>query len=962
MISFDSDDDDDISIDSEDGCPPLLDRNGDDCPPLLVRNRGYDSDDDSDDESIPDPSAPRPVPMRCTQEPSPAQPILDSLPAPSVGKSPARAMKSIPLPSPEESLATKNEREAFLRRQPSRVQTMINQPFGKENIVQCFKAAARLRHVLFPIWKSGFLEDGSQDWINFCLALPEVHAFMALLKEHINVDIHAIRGFRIGFEADTELSALAIKQTTAAVLHFEGDIAALIRWIGGSHVGAHRDRAQTLHRLRPKLPQHLFDELTRIFYSGIPRQCNVSATEANFQAFYQYGNHSTVDKEPTKTYKALLKDAKRGYVLPFDKRVIPYVLNCHVTPQGMVDLEKPNKKPRPIFDSTFRPEPWCSAINDWTTKDTEKEVLCAYAEIEFMTWLWNLRITYPDRDLFIGDDDVSGAFRWLKYHPNLVAMHTSVQAGYGVFNTGGTFGDNTTPSNWDGLADSRRHVAQWHWLHDPNVVSSAKQYLPQLQFATQPRTMTNTVQYAMATADAIHKGVLDDNGQRIPPSYDHHVDDNLYADVQEYMPRTVSSSVISLYEIIGYPQPIIPDALSQEKFDAMYTHRRTCVGRTFDTRTMTVEITEEKKTQLIDTLQLFLKRPSYSLTEAAEVHGLLENHTRHVNWARPWFYAIQNSMRRQFRVLFRFLQRRFRRDTLVQRLQGTLPQHLWKRIEGLISKEQATWIWRHRSTITMTRAVKASIQMLLTYLQDNNRPWAAKIGLVIQREPTTGSLGDASNIAGGAHCQHTQFWLDIVWPSDVRQAITLPRNNRNHVHINSLEYAVVLLQLAAHIVRFRTMTPAERAKFYPSGIPALPTISVGADNTSAKSWANKLTTKSSQGQALIAIQSEILRQYDVGLNCYHIPGVNNVLADEISRPPTPSLTLSQRAKQLTTKHPFMRTWLYFQPHPQLIQLIISRLCMPHLVDLPRLPSPLGRFVPTASIISNGLPLWGGKTH
>ena len=139
------------------------------------------------------------------------------------------------------------------------------------------------------------------------------------------------------------------------------------------------------------------------------------------------------------------------------------MLHCHLTPQGVVDLNTVHKNPRPIFDSTFRPYPWCSAINDRTSKDNEPRLTFASAELGFMTWLYNLRITYPDVEIYIADDDVSGAFRLMKYHPNLMALHTSIQAGYAVVNTGGTFGDNTSPSNFDPIGLARRIRASALW-------------------------------------------------------------------------------------------------------------------------------------------------------------------------------------------------------------------------------------------------------------------------------------------------------------------------------------------------------------------------------------------------------------------------------------------------------------------------------------------------------------------
>ena len=105
------------------------------------------------------------------------------------------------------------------------------------------------------------------------------------------------------------------------------------------------------------------------------------------------------------------KDNKRGFTLLFDKRLLLFFLHSHIAPQGMVDLQSAFKNPRPIFDSSFRPDVWCLAINDWTSKLTEPPLTFATAELLFMEWLYNLRVTYPFLDIFLGDDDVSGTFR-----------------------------------------------------------------------------------------------------------------------------------------------------------------------------------------------------------------------------------------------------------------------------------------------------------------------------------------------------------------------------------------------------------------------------------------------------------------------------------------------------------------------------------------------------------------------
>ena len=76
------------------------------------------------------------------------------------------------------------------------------------------------------------------------------------------------------------------------------------------------------------------------------------------------------------------------------------------------------------------------------------------------TSVTNLRLSYPDEEIYLGDDDVSGAFRHVKYHPNVVGMHSCVIMNCLLLQTGQNFGDNTSPSNWEVIARTRQQLAQ----------------------------------------------------------------------------------------------------------------------------------------------------------------------------------------------------------------------------------------------------------------------------------------------------------------------------------------------------------------------------------------------------------------------------------------------------------------------------------------------------------------------
>ena len=92
-----------------------------------------------------------------------------------------------------------------------------------------------------------------------------------------------------------------------------------------------------------------------------------------------------------------------------------------------------------------------------------------------------------------------------------------------------------------------------------------------------------------------------------------------------------------------------------------------------------------------------------------------------------------------------------------------------------------------------------------------------QIGHVISRDPQFTSFGDACLTAGGAFCDTLEFWFDIPLSTKTKQAIA-----NELIHINLLEFTVVIIQLAAviSITEENNLVPSVAEKF-PTGIPKL---------------------------------------------------------------------------------------------------------------------------------------------
>ena len=196
-----------------------------------------------------------------------------------------------------------------------------------------------------------------------------------------------------------------------------------------------------------------------------------------------------------------------------------------------------------------------------------------------------------------------------------------------------------------------------------------------------------------------------------------------------------------------------------------------------------------------------------------------------------------------------------------------LPNQLHSRISSIISRHHAQLLWHSSASTAVCSRVSECITELLSSFTDPAFSWNAKIAFIIPREPNIETTGDASHRGGGGHSVVFEFWFDLIWSDEVvYRTKKLPPSDPRYIHINCLEFVVVIIQLIATIVLFRDSTPGELAKQFPNGVPKFPILKSWTDNTPSKGWANKVTAKSRRGQYLLGLYAELLRLYDVGVN------------------------------------------------------------------------------------------------
>lgn len=864
-----------------------------------------------------------------------------------------------PLPTVNNSFSKRN-REMYLKTLPKQVQDHLNNTNGKSYPIRSFYSPPVGRHMLILVMRFGYLDDldvldgnpRETTWMRLGDEVPLISTFLDIMADYGDVDFNPLRGYPPNWEAETDLNLDRTRMTSAALLYFEGDWERCVRWIGGPHVAEHRDVDRIIRFCRGKISDGALNELEMVFRRGAPQQINATSSEDNFLAYYNYGNHGSADIEPDKAFKAMVKTNKRGLSLIFDDRLLMFTLHTHLTPIGCVDLNHPVKKPRVTYDASFRPDLHCYALNDWVSKETEPALTFMDAEMVQMRHLLAVRSAHPNEEILAHADDATGAHNTIKIAPHLVGMHCSRQQGYGVAYTGSPFGVATAAGNYEPIPRARAELAQWLYENEPRIVEWAAKYIPKMS-KTPPPTPEEIEKFTPAPpSDALNPPLHDPvTGRRCPPPFKMYCDDLFLTETTSRITRAIAASAISLYCIMGFPRAETFNALSLEKLDLVTSYECANLGRLWNTRDLSLGMLDYKKKQLIDTLKEFVTKKNVTLSEMAQLLGIVEYHTTHVGWAKPWFFALQNQFRRDLRKKY-FSSKRWAEKhapAIQEKYERELPEHLWYRIKPMISREQARKIWTLRDPIKIDTPARMALAQILYYLTTDKRPWTQPIPLIVPRVPMSHSWGDASSTkGGGAFCPELEFWFDIIWPPHIIRGTKLPSDAPGNVTIAGLEFIVVILQLIAVRVRLDTLTGAKRDRLLPNGPQRFHAHCTYTDSSNSRSWANKVTSTSASSQNLLKYYAELSRRFEINDRTEHIAGKKNDQADDISRNDLFHLPLSQRSEQLFRKYPSMRTYDIFHPSPEIVQALYSALVSKLTVGHPEIPKNLGHFAPITS--------------
>lgn len=676
-----------------------------------------------------------------------------------------------------------------------------------------------------------------------------------------------------------------------AFLCFNCDYGDLIRWLEGPYTDAHRnwtDTFSTLETVRdrqppPDFPNPDYDRAFRACTEGVPLTAhyvsdNHSCAERNQAQLSQDLRQNEADVDET-----LRKEEKLSYHVIFPRflwRFFPGLFlsifrvayrwgdpkpRLCVDPSTTISLSDTGNVNRNI------PDP---GVNE----DENPTIYYGTAFIRYLTWIWNLRISYPTEDILQMTDDISAAFHRVLYHPDMAPAFATVWKNYLIIPASAIFGSRSSPGHYMWKGELRAHFANFAEIPD---TAMQEDLITRLKLPALP-TADEIAAFGQATADSLNPGISHDalgRPERRMPSF---VDDTGVAHIRPWFLPTAGASVHSAYVVFGHPKedPDRPPCINPMKWLEIICHRLQFLGYHVDTRTMTVSWPVDKRKKLLLFLDALITDADQSKGSTPHSVSRVLGLIRHAAPVAP--LGTFRSLRLQY--LF----------------------------NDYLSKAPSTRFlrrWYQRKVVRLPQSILQELRSFRSKITDNvDDPfWTKPIGLLVPREPTLTVYTDASTKAlGGWSGEHDLNHMWRITVQDLTGAGISPKMGWNNphnyhepdldpraLHINILEFFALIIELWICLRQLHTartdptsLSPLAPAELTPHGGHRL---LARADNTSALSWLRYATrTKRPKvrqlARLLTAFLSHSFASSFIRVQGLHLAGIANVSADHLSRP------------------------------------------------------------------------------
>ena len=122
------------------------------------------------------------------------------------------------------------------------------------------------------------------------------------------------------------------------------------------------------------------------------------------------GNQKSLLDNPEIERQVLNKEDKKSHVIVLEDWVCLFSPYSRHTTQGL--MLKIGKNPHWVWDGSTIISPWDKVMNEITSTELESEITFGNVEQLFLRHLYNLRVTYPNLEIFIATAVIKARFRF----------------------------------------------------------------------------------------------------------------------------------------------------------------------------------------------------------------------------------------------------------------------------------------------------------------------------------------------------------------------------------------------------------------------------------------------------------------------------------------------------------------------------------------------------------------------
>ena len=809
---------------------------------------------------------------------------------------------------------------------PTRAELHSPKRFGSPSVNHSNTQTACFETCIYPILTSGYL-----DLYAFC-TVCHTHALFEHLAKMIiqctSYDFTWIAYEDPYWKQQSDVPQSHARAMLAALFHYGMHAPDVMRFLGGTYTGEHRNINDIVATLTTyNIDPWLITQYVRATTVGCPNHFSADMSRENAMLHWREGNHPSVKKEIVNVVNTMAKEHRNRFNMPLPNYMARYIPHLFITPQHA--LTNPDKAMRLIFDASKRYTATSTPVNMLTSTRFGTEMKCLYGDTltQLLERIYDLRITYPDKDIVLHANDVKSCFKQMKLHPDIIPAFSIIIADFLYLQSALPFGTDFSPQNWEPVRRLIEVLAE-RLFGDKTLISKHRKYLDKLQWE---KSLSKCKQpFVTAKSCSQRTGVLDASGNPLPTPQRLFVDDSVYAEIYEddkiRIEQTVAAGIESIFILLGVSDLAKrQDPISFDKMEAMMlSHFNKILGKLLHTRRLDVGVPESYIHKTASLLRPFHRhRKTFTVKEMEKITGMLVFIASTAPWVKFLLSHVYTSITaaigentahlvrtsKQFRIMLKDA-----RDTTVSTRVSTFAQS--KTASEVHSSPRKHWI---------NKTLREELHILLTALESPHLSVRTPIGHLVRRDPSAIAWSDSCLYAAGGFSPAMRFWWYIEWPAEVRNhTLVYIRNNKNGmlISINVLEYAAILINYAASYHFFQQN---------PDSSDPYPMVLFMADNTSSESWAEKGCNSSHIGRALSRLQCAMMMNNDVGLITDHITTTKNVIADRISR--IKRETHSVRAfKTIKQDYPALAGCKRFQPSAALISHLMDAILQKKFID------------------------------